>query len=198
MSKDAGEVSLSCRSRLNSTRASRGVVAFLGTNEQPRQAAWRRDFHLNFMPLAVIRKCVRLVADRVLMPQLQGNLLENIVHLRRGTWEESLASGNAGKLVESALAFHPEGAACVAAAQNPDRVERHVRFFQKLSQLVERVAGIVVLAVADQEQRAFRMCAALNFFNAEIAGVVECGLALGFDEGQLIQNRIAVAGFVEQ
>src|ERR1044072_460809 len=125
------------------------------------------------MPLAVIRKCIRLVADRVLVPQLQGNLLKNVVHFRGGTWEESFASGNAGKLVKNALAFHAEGAACVAAAQNSDRVERYVRFFQKLSQLVERVAGIVILAIADQEQRAFRVRAALDFLHAEITGVVE-------------------------
>ena len=57
---------------------------------------------------------------------------------------------------------------------------------------------VVVLPVADQQQGALRMRSALHFFNAEVAGVVERGLALGLDKGQLVENRIAVACPVEQ
>ena len=82
--------------------------------------------------------------------------------------------------------------------ENADRVERHVRLFQKLPKFVERVPGIVVLPVADKEQGSFRMCSALHLFHPEIAGVVESGLALGLDKSEFIQNRITVACFIKQ
>src|SRR6185369_12943360 len=42
------------------------------------------------------------------------------------------------------------------------------------------------------------MRSALHFLDAEIARVVESGLALRFDEGEFIQNRIAITRFVQK
>src|SRR6185503_4364354 len=108
------------------------------------------------------------------------------------------ASRNAGELVENALSLHAHGAARVAAAQDSDGVERHVRLFQELPQFVEGVPGIVILTVTNQQESALRVCSTLHFFDAEIAGVVQGSLAFRLDERELVQDRVAVAGSVEQ
>src|SRR5262249_17171422 len=155
-----------------STSSSGGVIAFLGAHEQARQTTWWSHFNLHAVPLAIINETVGFVADGVLVSQLQRDLLENVVHFGSGAGEECLASGNARKLIQNSLAFHAERATSVAAAQNADCVERHIRLFQQLSQFVESVTGIVVLAIADEQQRALRVRSALHFLNAEIAGIV--------------------------
>ena len=52
------------------------------------------------------------------MAQLQGNLLKDIIHLSAATRIERFAAGDARKFIEGTLAFHPERAADVTAAEN--------------------------------------------------------------------------------
>src|ERR1044072_5967869 len=114
----------------NLTCTSSGVVAFLGAHKQPRQTARRRDSYPHPMPLAVVGKCLGFVTDRILVPQLEGNLFENIVHFGRGTWETRLAAGNTGELVDNSLTFHTQRTAGIVAAENADSVQRDVGFFE--------------------------------------------------------------------
>src|SRR4029079_11498182 len=114
-----------------STSSSGSVITFLGAHKQTRQAARRGDFDFHAVPLAIINETVGFVANRVLVPQLQRDLLENVVHLGRGARKECLASGNARKLIENSLTFHAERTAGVTAAQDADRIERYIRLFQQ-------------------------------------------------------------------
>ena len=46
-----------------SARAGYSVVAFFGTNEQARQATWRRDLNLDLVPAPVVGEIHRLVTN---------------------------------------------------------------------------------------------------------------------------------------
>ena len=118
----AGEVRSGAAAKGDLTSAGDCVVTFFGSNEELWQASWRGDFHLNFMPAAVVDEVVWFVTNRILVSQLECDLLEDVVHLGGTSGKESLAAGNAGEFVEDALTFHAHGAAGVAAAQNPHSV----------------------------------------------------------------------------
>ena len=95
-------------------------------------------------------------------------------------------------------AFHAERAPHVATAENSNRVKHDVRFFQDSPQFIERVTRVIVLSIADQQQRALRMGAALHALDAEIAGIVERGVVLRLHEGQLIEHRVSIARPIHQ
>src|SRR2546423_4260902 len=145
------------------------------------------------MPFAVVREVRRAIPDRVLVAQLQSDLLEDIVHLCRAARIKSFASGNSGEFIEGALTFHAERTARVAATQNSDRVKHDIGFLQHAPQLVEGVTRIVVLTVTNQKQSALWMSATLYAFDAQIARVVKRGVAARLHERQLVEHCIAVA-----
>ena len=106
------------------------------------------------------------------MTELERDLLEDVVHFSGASGEKRLAARNAGKFIQNALTFHAQRTAGIAAAQYPNAVKHDIRLFQEPSQFIKGVSRIIVLAIANQKQRTFRMSAALDLFNAEIAGVV--------------------------
>src|SRR6266403_431460 len=81
---------------LNSKRSSLGIgnreVALFAADEQARQATRWGDLHLDPVPLAVVNKVRGPVADRVLVTEFEGDLLEDVVHLGCGTRVKSLAA----------------------------------------------------------------------------------------------------------
>jgi len=95
------------------------VIAILAAHEQARQSSWRRDFDFDAVPLPVIHKVRRLVANRILMAQFERYLFENVIHLGGRARKESLSPGNVGQFVKDALTFHPQTAAGVAQSLRP-------------------------------------------------------------------------------
>ena len=71
-------------------------LARLGFYIKPWQTARGSHFHLHPMPLSVVNKRVRFVADGVLVSQLQRNLFKDIVHFGGGSRKERLAARHPG------------------------------------------------------------------------------------------------------
>src|ERR1043166_2057442 len=69
-----------------------GEIPVLGPHEQLRQTSGRMYRHLDLVPLAVGHKIFRLVTNRVLMPQLQSDLLKDVVHLSAAARIEGFAA----------------------------------------------------------------------------------------------------------
>src|SRR6476620_6557977 len=149
------------------------------------------------MPAAVVGEIHRFITNRILMAKLQRYLLEDVIHLSVTPGEKRFAAGHACKFVKNALTFHPHRAASVAATQYADAVECHIRLLQQPAQLAECVTRIVVLSVTNQQQGAFGMSAALNFFRAQIAGIVQRRIVSGLYKGELIKDLISIASLVE-
>src|SRR5207245_5095676 len=101
--------------------------------------------------------------------QLERDLLKDVIHLGGRPGVKSLAARNAGEFVQDALSLHAQRAADVAAAEDSNGVEYDVRFLQYSTQFVEGVTRVVILSVADQQQRAFRMGPALYALDSRIA-----------------------------
>src|SRR5205085_613687 len=140
----------------------------------------------------------RLVANRILMTKFQRDLFEDVIHLSAAARIERFTARHTGEFIEDALAFHSQCAANVAAAENTDRVKYHFGFFQDSAQFVEGVTRVIVLAVANQEQRALRVRASLYALDAEIAGIVERRVVFRLHERELVQYGIAVARAIHQ
>src|SRR5205085_4181553 len=82
-----------CQSSANLlTRVQRRIITVFTAHEQVRQPARRRDLDLDAMPAPVVREVRRLIADGILMAQLDGDALEDFVHLGGRFREESLAA----------------------------------------------------------------------------------------------------------
>src|SRR5262249_22226223 len=138
----------------------------------------RVDLYLNAVPLAVAHEVRWAGADRVLMTQFESDFLKNVVHLSATAWIKNLVTRNAGEFVEDRLPFHSERTPDITAAQNSNRVKHHIGFFQDATQLVESVTRVIVLSVANQQQRAFRMHATLHPLDAKVAGIVKRSVVL--------------------
>src|SRR5581483_10985682 len=175
-----------------------GEISFFAPHEQARQASRRTNFDFDFVPLAVASEIRGPIAYRILMTKLERNLLKNVIHLSATARIKSFAPRDARQLVQNPLALHAKRAADVAAAQNSNRVQHDVCFFEYAAQLVERVTRVVVLAVADQKQRALRMSTALNALDSQIASVIKRGVVLGLDERELVEHGVTVARAIHQ
>src|SRR6185503_1133686 len=105
-----------------SLRIGGGEVTLFGADEQLRQSPRWVDRHFDLVPFAVSDEVLRLEANRILVSQLQRDLLEDVVHFSAAARIERLAAGYARQFIESALALHAERAAHIAAAQNSDRI----------------------------------------------------------------------------
>src|SRR5262245_5148400 len=91
-------------------------IALFAAHKQTGQAARRRDLDFDVMPLAVTDKVRRAVADRILMAQLERDLLEDVVHLCGAARIEGFAARHGRQFVQDTLAFHAQRAADIAAA----------------------------------------------------------------------------------
>src|SRR5215467_6648352 len=99
--QERGAAGFTAQIDASSLRIGDRVVAFLAPHEQTRQATWRVYLDLDLVPLAVAHEVRRPVPNRVLMPKLEGNLLEDIVHLGGTVWIKSFAPRNACEFIEN-------------------------------------------------------------------------------------------------
>src|SRR5262245_36067863 len=82
------------------------VVTLFAPHEQPGQATRRFNVDLDLVPLAVADEVRRSITDRVLVPKLKGDLLEDVIHFSGAIGIKGLTARDSSQLVENALSLH--------------------------------------------------------------------------------------------
>src|SRR5690606_9626895 len=150
-----------------------------------RQTSRAFDLNFDLTPFAVRYKIFRRVTDRILVPELERDELEDLVHFNVGVRIERFAAGHAADLVKECLSLQTDLACGVISALNSDGISDDVGFLEQAAHLAKIVTRCVVPAVADNQDRLLLVRAAHYLFNAEIDSVVKRSVLLWFDESEL-------------
>src|SRR5215204_4950083 len=120
------------------------------------------------------------------MTEFERDLLKNVIHLDGRAGEESLTASDIRQLIKNSLSFHAQRAARVGPAKNANAIKHNVGFFQETSKFIESVTRVIVLAIANQQERAFWVGATLYLFHPKITGVIQRRVVLSLHEHKFV------------
>jgi hypothetical protein len=152
-----------------------GEVAVAGTGDQFAFAPGRNDVDLYGTESAVLFGVGGIVAEGVLIANVAGDLIADIVNVVHIFRKEGYSTGGGGNIFQGAHGFL--AILLVLIAEETDRVDDHVGLLDFAHGFFKTVTADVVYTIGDDQQNLLVLVALLKVIERADDGVVERGAA---------------------